>query len=232
MRVAVLLHCEQTAHRLDDALSSARGAVERFRVDLERKVPSGSDFDAVVVLGGSMGAYEEGQYPWLAEEKAWLRDLVAGDVPVLGICLGSQLLADALGGRAYLGRRPEAGLVDLHLTSAGAAHPVLRLAGPRVFSLHQDTFDLPPQAELLARSDAYPLAFRIGSALAIQFHPDADSRLAVEWAKEDAPLLDGAGVDLAAYQAELEAAEADLDRESRAMFTAFLSPLLRGDRLT
>ena len=222
MRVAVLYHCQQTTHRLDDVLLEKGASVERFRMDLDQRVPAGRRFDAVVVLGGSMGAYEEDPHPWLGEEKAWLAELVESGTPVLGICLGSQLLAEALGGRAYLAERPEAGVVPLHLSKAGAVHPVLSRAGSRVFSLHQDTFDLPPGAVLLAQSDDYRQAFQLGSALAVQFHPDADHELGVEWALEIAPFLERAGVEMADYQRSLEEAEADLDRESRALFRAFL----------
>ena len=222
MRVAVLYHCEQTTHRLDDVLGEKGASVERFRMDLDQRVPADGGFDAVVVLGGSMGAYEEDRHPWLGEEKAWLRALVDAGTPVLGICLGSQLLADVLGGRAYLAERPEAGVVPLRLTEAGSGHPVLSKAGPRVFTLHQDTFELPPGAVLLGQSDDYPQAFQLGSALAVQFHPDADHQLGVEWAKEIAPFLERAGVELVDYQSSLEEAEADLDRESRSLFRAFL----------
>lgn len=169
-----------------------------------------------------MGAYDVDAFPWLVEEKAWLRGLVQRQVPVLGICLGSQLLADALGGRAFQGGRPEAGLVPLELTPEGRTHPVIRACGDRVFSLHQDTFELPEGATLLARNANYPQAFEFGSALAVQFHPDADADLALEWAKEIPPFLDRAGVELGDYQAELEAAEPTLDRQSRRLFAAFL----------
>ncbi len=95
-------------------------------------------------------------------------------VPVLGLCLGSQLMADALGGKAFLGEKPETGVVPVTLTDAGKADPVVSKTGPMVYAQHQDTFVLPPDAVLLAHTDRYPHAFRVGSGLALQFHPDAD----------------------------------------------------------
>ena len=223
MRVGVIYHCDQTSHRLDEVLAAEGAEVSRYRLDQGDDVPATTPFDAVIVLGGAMGAYDTAEHPWLEPEKSWLQTLAAMRVPVLGICLGSQLLADVLGGRAFLSpQAPEAGVVRLELTAAGRADPVLRHAGTRVFSLHQDTFELPPGARLLALSADYPQAFRFESVLAIQFHPDADSALAVEWAKEMAPFLNRAGVELVDYERDLEAAEPYLARTSQRIFRAFL----------
>lgn len=223
MRVGVIYHCDQTTDRLDEVLAANGAEVARYRLDQGDEVPVTTPFDAVVVLGGAMGAYDTAEHPWIGAEKVWLHTLVANRVPVLGICLGSQLLADVLGGRAFLSpQAPEAGVVRLELTAAGRADPVLRHGGNRVFCLHQDTFELPPGARLLAVSADYPQAFRCESVLAIQFHPDADAALAVEWAKEMAPFLNRAGVELVDYERDLEAAEPYLARTSRRIFQAFL----------
>jgi GMP synthase (glutamine-hydrolysing) len=223
MRVGVIYHCDQTTDRLDEVLADHGAEVARYRLDQGDLVPATASFDAVIVLGGAMGVYDTAQHPWLDEEKAWLQVLADKGVPVLGICLGSQLLAEVLGGRAFLSPlAPEAGVVKLELTAAGRADPVLRHAGTRVFSLHQDTFEIPPRARLLALSAEYPQAFRYGSVLALQFHPDADAALAVEWAKEMAPFLNRAGVELVDYERDLEAAEPYLARSSRRIFQAFL----------
>jgi GMP synthase (glutamine-hydrolysing) len=170
-----------------------------------------------------MAAYEDELHSWLAPEKLWLSDLVAAEVGVLGICLGSQLLAAALGGTAYPAPKPEAGLIKLQVTESGRGDPTFARFGEWVFSLHQDTFGLPPGSTLLASSDHFPQAFRCGSALAIQFHPDADLDLAKRWGKEEWSLLPAAGVDYDAYCHDLETADAALDENSRAFFEAWLA---------
>jgi GMP synthase (glutamine-hydrolysing) len=220
VRVAVVYHCPQTTDRLDDALGAIGAEITRHRLDLGEPLPE--EQDRAVVLGGAMGAYDTDEFPWLGEEKAWLASLVESGTPILGICLGAQLLADALGGRAYRAERAEAAVVALELTAAGRAHPVVSEAAAVVYSLHQDTFDLPPAAELLARSGAYPQAFTYASALALQFHPDADLDQALAWGKEDWSLLSKAGVDFDTYAAQLADADEELDRSSRAIFEAWL----------
>jgi GMP synthase-like glutamine amidotransferase len=131
-----------------------------------------------------MGAYEDEQHPWLAEEKRSLREAVDADVPVWGVCLGAQLLAAALGARVYRGERPEVGFLPVELSDAAASDPVFRDA-PRSFPTlqwHGDTFDLPAGATLLASSPAYPnQAFRVGRSYGLQFHLEVPLELAEEW---------------------------------------------------
>lgn len=217
----MVYHCPQTTHRLDDALDEAGAVVQRFHLEAGDPVPD-ADFDRAVILGGAMGAYDGHLHPWLEDEKAWIRGLVDSGVPVLGICLGCQLLADALGGRAYRAELPEAGVVPISLTAAGEADPVVSKTGPMVYSLHQDTFVLPPDATLLAHTDRFPHAFSMGSVLALQFHPDADRDQALAWGKEDWSVLGAAGTEYDEYAQSLIAAEPQLDRTSRAIFTAWL----------
>ena len=214
-------HCPQTTHRLDDALTEVGAVVERFHLETGDPIP-GVDFDRAVILGGGMGAYDVHLHPWLDDEKAWIRDLVESGVPVLGICLGCQLMADALGGRAYKAELPEVSVVSISLTAAGEADPVVSKIGPLVYSLHQDTVALPPDATLLAHSDRFPHAFRLGSALALQFHPDADRDQALAWGKEESSVLGAAGVDYDDYAQGVMAADSQLDRTSRAIFAAWL----------
>jgi GMP synthase (glutamine-hydrolysing) len=152
------------------------------------------DVDAVVVMGGFMGAYEVERHPWLVGEKHYLAEMVAAGVPVLGICLGAQLLADALGGRAHRASLPEVGVVPVALTEAGREHPVARHLTPWSFVAHSDTFEVPRGARLLARSDRHPLAFDMGSALALQPHPEAEYATVATWFEQpDFDLLDRAG---------------------------------------
>ncbi|NNC92507.1 MAG: type 1 glutamine amidotransferase, partial [Acidimicrobiia bacterium] len=162
-QVLVLQHSEIAGPGwLADALMEAGIEFEVINLSAGMQVPDTTTWKGVAVLGGRMGAYEEDEYPFLADEKRLLAALVEEDVPVLGICLGAQLLADACGGRTYKAPDTEAGLHALMLTDAGEADPVLETITDRVVVSHGDTFHLPPDAVLLASSDRYQHAFRVG----------------------------------------------------------------------
>jgi GMP synthase (glutamine-hydrolysing) len=141
--------------------------------------------DGLVVLGGVMDADETDDYPHLLATTDLLRDAADREVPALGICLGAQLAAAALGGRAYPGPAgEELGWTKVELTEAGRADPVTgALTEPaELFEWHHDTFDPPPGATLLASGAAYPSqAFRLGSVVAVQFHPEVDGPLLRGW---------------------------------------------------
>lgn len=135
------------------------------------ELPALCEVDEVICFGGPYAAYEQDRFPFLREEAQFLRNAVDAGIPVLGICLGSQLLAEALGGKSRLGKHGlECGFIDVVPTSGHEDVPC-QLTG-RYFSFHTDSIDLPPGAELLAASQWYPQAWRQGSALAIQFHPE------------------------------------------------------------
>lgn len=136
-----------------------------------------SEFGAIVPLGGNMHAWDESAHSFLAEERRLLREAADEGVPVLGICLGAQLLARALGAEVRQGDAPEIGWLDVSPTAEAADDPVFeRLDGPTgVYHWHMDAFDLPPGAVRLASSEQYPnQAFRYGDAWGIQFHPEVD----------------------------------------------------------
>lgn len=168
---------------LGDALAAAGLEIVVVEPEAGEPLPGLSGWSAVVALGGSMGAYEEGAYPWLAAEKRLLAGAVAAQVPTLGICLGCQVLADALGGRAYLGTGREVGLLSLELTASGRADPVVRHLDAPVAVSHGDTWDLPPGATLLAQSNRYRHAFRRGSALGLQPHPEVSPEPFARWTR-------------------------------------------------
>jgi GMP synthase (glutamine-hydrolysing) len=183
--VLVIQHivCEPPAAYEDEL--RARG-LELVRVELDQgeELPTLDEFGAIVVMGGPMGAYDEDEYPWLVAEKRLLRDAVESDVPVWGVCLGSQLLASALGARVYAGHAPEVGVLPVELTPAAARDPVFAVAPATCHALqwHGDTFELPPGATSLATSPMYPnQAFRVGRSYALQFHLEVTLQLATEW---------------------------------------------------
>ena len=133
--------------------------------------------DLLVVLGGPIGAYEESAYPFLVDELKAIEGWLGTGRPLLGVCLGAQLMARALGARVYPGRRKEIGFDVVQLTAAGQRSPLgaLGAAGHRVLHWHGDTFDLPRGAELLASSAVTPhQAFRTRpGVLGLQFHVEA-----------------------------------------------------------
>lgn len=130
----------------------------------------------VVIMGGPTGVYESDRFPHLKDEIALAADALRRDVPILGICLGSQILAAAAGARVYAGPAKEIGWFPVTLSAAGRSDPVLGVFAAETvfFHWHGDTFDLPEGAVLLASSRLYPhQAFRIGRrAYGVQFHPE------------------------------------------------------------
>lgn len=147
--------------------------------------PHISEISGMIALGGPMGANDDELHSWIRAECALLRASVEAGLPTVGICLGGQLIARALGGRVERHTDVELGWFPIELNDAGRADRVLGAAGksPMVYQWHQDTFHLPPGAVLLARSQCCERqAYRLGErAYGFQFHPEADHQLVHEW---------------------------------------------------
>ena len=139
--------------------------------------------DLLVVLGGPIGVYETDLYPFLERETKWLAERLAAGRPTIGICLGSQLMAKALGGRVYPSGTKEIGWKPVALTEEGMTSSLRHLADTAVLHWHGDTFDLPAGAELLASTAVCRnQAFSYGDhALALQFHAEAAGRALESW---------------------------------------------------
>ena len=133
------------------------------------------DADLLVVLGGPIGVGDQRAYPYLTDEIAAIAERIDRGLPTLGVCLGAQLIASALGARVYPNRHKEIGWSPLQLTAAGQASCLRHLADVPVLHWHGDTFELPEGSAHLASSSVYPhQAFSVGShALALQCHPEA-----------------------------------------------------------
>jgi GMP synthase-like glutamine amidotransferase len=149
-------------------------------------LPSTEEIDGLVVMGGPMGVGETVEHPYLAGETELIAEMVQAGRPVLGVCLGAQLMAHSLGARIYRGAQAEIGLGTVSLTDTGREDPVLGSTGLELLPVmhwHQDTFDLPGDASWLARSELYPhQAFRFGErAYGLQFHLEVNRELAREW---------------------------------------------------
>ena len=148
------------------------------------KPPPLDGFDAVFVFGGSMHPDQDDLFPWLAEETEWLGSLLAGSVPTLGICLGSELIARAAGAWVGLLPLPEIGWGEVELTDAGAEDPVFSALPARFDGLqwHHYAHDLPEGGVALAHSAASLQAFRLGETCwGVQFHPEVTELQLDRW---------------------------------------------------
>lgn len=158
-------------------------------------LPEVTSVAAVICMGGPHSAYDTEEHPFLLREENFLREAVEEQVPVLGICLGSQILARALGGEALPGSTGlEYGLIEV--VPAPGQHDLPAGLEGQFFSFHSDTFSAPVEAELLAVSDRYPQAWKLGSALAVQFHPEISAVGINHLLAVEGPKLRASGVDI------------------------------------
>ena len=139
--------------------------------------------ELLIVLGAPIGVYETEAYPFLIEEIATIERRLAARRPTLGVCLGAQLMATALGARVAPGPGKEIGYAPVELAAAAQASPLAAIEGLNVLHWHGDAFDLPSGAERLAATTLCPnQAFRLGDwALALQFHLEADPEAIESW---------------------------------------------------
>lgn len=172
-------------HRIADALTAAELTLDERCVLEGDPLPAVSDVAGAVFMGGPMNVDEVERYPGLLAEREWLASAVAADLPVLGVCLGSQLLARALGSSVRPGPAPEIGWAPVEVFDA--TDPLVGALAPQtsVLHWHGDIFDLPDGAELLASSERTQVqAFRAANAWGTLFHAEADTALVDRWLAE------------------------------------------------
>ena len=160
----------------------------------EEPFPDPANLSGIIVLGGDMGVHETERFPYLEQVCGFLGQALQAGTPLLGICLGGQLLAQVAGGQVSSpSTHGELGICQVALTAAGAADPLfIGVESPFVtFQLHNDSFSLPPGATLLADSPACPAqAFRLGNAYGVQFHPEVERDIVACWEGLSQPTLD------------------------------------------
>jgi GMP synthase (glutamine-hydrolysing) len=216
----------ETPHRILDACGGLR--VVTVAPLAGEPLPDHAEVSGAVVMGGPMNVDEVDRHPGLATERRWLAEAIRLEIPVLGVCLGAQLLARALGAEVRPGEGPEIGFAPVEIHD-----PVDPIVGPlapstTVLHWHGDVFDLPPEARPLASSErTRHQAFRAGNAWGLLFHPEADAALVESWlgvpamAAEAREALGPKAADALATRAR--AAESDLIARSTPGFQAFAS---------
>jgi GMP synthase (glutamine-hydrolysing) len=186
VNVLSVVHGEDAGAELFAPLVAEAGhALEEWSFERGTAPPRPLDaYDAVLVFGGGMHIDQEDRHPWLRDEGRWLGELLERPVPTLGVCLGSQLLAQVAGASVGLLAEPEIGWSEVELTEAGAADPVLAVLPARfdTFQWHHYGHELPEGAVALARNAASLQAFRLGEAVwGVQFHPEVTEPQIGRW---------------------------------------------------
>lgn len=138
-------------------------------------------YSGIIILGGPVSVYDN--YDYLKDQQKLIKKAVDMKIPTLGVCLGSQLIAEAMGGKVYPGNLKEIGWHDIEITENGSRDIFNGIATfkNKVFQWHGDTFQLPESAIILAKSDTYIQAFRINTAIGIQFHIEVNESMIEEW---------------------------------------------------
>lgn len=206
---------------------------DAVELDAGEAIPSLDGYDALWVMGGPMDVWQEAEHPWFVAEKRAIREAVLDRaMPFLGVCLGHQLLASAVGGTVGPMRSPEVGILEVELTEAGAADPLLEGFPPRVRCLqwHGAEVTTPPAgAVVLARSAVTPVqAFRVGRhAYGLQYHVELTDHTVPEWScvpEYEAALARSLGAAaLPAFKAEAARLIPDFNRDARRLYDNFMT---------
>lgn len=230
MRTLAISHQRDTGPGVfAEAISAAGHELDVWHIAETPEPPADPlGYDAVIAFGGAMHADQEDDHGWIATEKALLAELLAHRVPLLGVCLGSELLAGAAGGQARRASRPEIGWHPVALTADGAADPLLGPLAPsfEAFQWHSYECVPPEDATTLATSAVCVQAFRVGErAWGIQFHAEVSAADLVGWTDDYSSDPDAAriGIDPAVLRAQNEPRIEAWNSLGRALCVRFLA---------
>jgi GMP synthase (glutamine-hydrolysing) len=209
----------------EDVLA-ARGVTLRYLEAGVDELAPAKDADLLIVLGGPIGVTEFERYPFLRDEFAVIEQVLRRKAPLIGICLGAQAIAAALGARVYKGRDKEIGWGLISLTAAGRESPLAALAENkmRVLHWHGDTFDMPSGAKQLAETAITPnQAFSYGpKVLALQFHVEPRAKAMERWLIGHTAELGAAGISVPQLRADTKTYGEGLERAGTKLFSDWL----------
>jgi GMP synthase (glutamine-hydrolysing) len=220
MRVLAVVHgADAPAGSFGDLVAERGHTLDEWRIATEPAPPAqAEDYGAVMIFGGAMHADQEAEHPWLGDEHAFIEGLLHRRTPLLGVCLGAQLVAKAAGARVARLAEPEIGWFEVDVSANG--DPVLGALPARLvaFQWHFYGFEVPDGASELARSPACPQAFRLGDAAwGVQFHPEVTAGIVAQWIDESPDEAPGG------LLVETEQKIGEWTRVGRALCAAFLA---------
>jgi GMP synthase (glutamine-hydrolysing) len=180
----------ETLGTLEELIRCDGYQIENIQAQTDPVPNNVQQYAAIIILGGPMAVYDNVKY--LKKEQELIKHALKDEIPVLGICLGSQLIAQAIGGKVCKGGKKEIGWSTVEINSAGLVDLFkgINTQEIKVFQWHGDTYDLPPNAAILASSKLYIQAFRFASAVGIQFHLEITDEMIRRWAEEYAKELE------------------------------------------
>jgi len=205
-RALILQHEKATPPGLMTSWLSEQGAVvDTLRIDEDERLVDPRQYDLIVSLGSEFAAFDD-TVSFVPREALLFEDAIEGDVPILGLCFGGQMLSRVLGGRVYRSEKSEIGWLPVRTND-----PELVSEGPW-FQWHFDVFTAPPGADVLAVTDVGPQAFVAGRSLGLQFHPEVTPAIMEEWVRVYPHELRAEGVDPKGLLAETRRRAADARR--------------------
>jgi len=195
-------------------LAEQSAVVDTLRIDEDERLVDPRRYDLIISLGSEFAAFDD-SIPFVPREALLFEDAIEGDVPILGLCFGGQMLARVLGGSVYRAQKSEIGWLPVRTND-----PELVGEGPW-FQWHFDVFSTPPGADVLAVTDIGPQAFVSGRSLGLQFHPEVTPAIMEEWVRVYPHELKAEGVDPKALLAETKRRAADAKRATWRLLDRF-----------